>query len=252
MAPQSSDAPAWEHDASVPTRPSWRHVEIRLRQEIEKGRFAVGEQIPTEVELVQVFQASRYAVRRALTNLQKEGIIRIEQGRGTFVHENFLVSYRLGERPRFTNVLLENQITPGQEILRIARIGAPAHVARSFDIPEGEPVVYMESLGYANGQVVKHDTNYFPLPRFEAIEPTLRTASSVTAALTAHGVDDYLRKTTSIVGRLPSPAEARLLRQLPANPIFEITRLDIDKADRPVLFGVTVFSCERVRLTLER
>ena len=233
------------------TRPGWREIAAELRGAIERNEFPVGQQIPTEVELMAVTGSSRYAIRRALTSLQKAGLVRIEQGRGTFVHEDYLVTYRLGERARFTAVLIEDQITPASEVLRVAEIAADATVAQALAVKPGRPVIVMECLGYADGQAVKHDTNYFPLPRFAAMKPALKTARSVTDALAAHGVADYKRRSTSIVGRLPTPAEARLLRQLPSNPVFEIIRTDVDLAGRPIIFGVTIFSCERVRLTLE-
>ncbi|MFI5012525.1 MAG: phosphonate metabolism transcriptional regulator PhnF [Hyphomicrobiales bacterium] len=228
----------------------WREVEQRVRNAIDRREFDVGQRIPTETELMATFGSSRYAIRRALDSLQRQGLIRIEQGRGTFVHENYLVSYRLGDRARFTEVLLEDQITPGNEVLGVSRTKATSLVARFLGVPVGRSVLFLENLGYANGQVVKHDASYFPLPRFEGIETVLKRESSVTAALAAHGVADYRRKSTSIVGRLPSPSEARLLRQLPSNPIFEVVRLDVDENDRPILFGITTFSCERVRFTL--
>ncbi len=231
-------------------RASWRDVELRLREAILRSDFGIGDRIPTEPELMAAYGSSRYAVRRALTQLQKDGMIRIEQGRGTFVHDDHLVSYRLGERPRFTNVLIEDQITPGQEILRIKTVPAESSVTDALGMTLGEGVLLMELLGYANGEVVKHDTNYFPLPRFEGFEVELRNTRSVTEALATRGVVDYRRKSTSIIGRLPSPTEARLLRQLPASPVFEILRTDIDGDDVPILFGITIFSCTRVRLIL--
>jgi GntR family phosphonate transport system transcriptional regulator len=236
---------------SEQAKPGWREIESALRRAIERHELAVGEQIPTEVELMATYGSSRYAIRRALTSLQKDGLVRIEQGRGTFVHEDFLVTYRLGERARFTAVLLEDQITPASEVLRVSEVAADATVAQALALKPGRPVIQMECLGYADGQVVKWDANYFPLPRFAAMKPTLKTARSVTEALAAHGVADYKRRSTSIVGRLPSPTEARLLRQLPSNPVFEIIRTDVDLAGRPIIFGTTIFSCERVRLTLE-
>lgn len=245
---------AGEHEApdgrDAPARPAWRAVEQHLRGAIERGDLAVGAQVPTEMELMERFGSSRYAVRRALTVLQSDGLVRIEQGRGTFVHDGFLVSYRLGDRPRFTNVLIENRITPGQEILRIDRVPAEAEIAQALGCEAGSDVVLMELLGYANGQVVKHDTNHFPLPRFEGFEPVLRGTGSVTEAFAAFGIADYRRRHTSIVGRLPTAAEARMLRQLPSQPVFECLRVDVDPADRPIVVGRTIFSCERVRLTL--
>jgi GntR family phosphonate transport system transcriptional regulator len=228
----------------------WGEIAGALRREIEAGEVKVGGQMPTEPSLMHRFGASRYAVRRALSSLQEQGLVRIEQGRGTFVHDGFLVSYRLGERARFTNVLIENQITPGQEILSIEIAVPDEEVARSLALSFPTQALRMELLGYANGQVVKHDTNYFPLPRFDGFQRHLRQTNSVTEALASYGIGDYRRSHTSIVGRLPTPLEARLLRQLPSQPVFECFRMDVDPSGAPILCGRTIFSCERVRLVM--
>jgi GntR family phosphonate transport system transcriptional regulator len=233
-----------------PANGSWKGIALSLRHAIEAGELEVGAQMPTEPALMKQFRATRYSIRRALSALQSDGLIRIEQGRGTFVHEGYLVSYRLGERPRFTNVLLENHITPGQEILAIETVPLDGEIATALGLRRPGKALRMELLGYADGQVVKHDTNYFPLPRFKGFEARLRAAGSVTEALAATGIVDYRRARTSIVGRLPTPSEARLLRQLPSQPVFECFRVDVDAQSRPILAGRTLFSCERVRLVL--
>src|SRR5262249_27758047 len=123
-------------------------------------------------------------------------------------------------------------------------------IARSLALRLPAQAIRMELLGYANGQVVKHDTNYFPLPRFDGFQLLLRQTSSVTEALANFGLADYRRSHTSIVGRLPTPVEARVRRQWPPQPVFECLRVDVDPAGAPILFGRTIFSCERVRLVV--
>ena len=123
-------------------------------------------------------------------------------------------------------------------------------IAASLGLKRPARGLRMELLGYADGQVVKHDTNYFPLPRFRDFEKPLRDTGSVTEALTEVGIADYRRAHNWIVGRLQTPAEARLLRQLPSQPVFECFRIDVDADDRPILAGRTIFTCERVRLVL--
>lgn len=237
-------------DVRQANKRSWAAVAAALRQAIETGDLEIGAQVPTEPVLMQRFGVSRYAVRRALSALQSDGLVRIEQGRGTFVHKDYLVSYRLGERARFTNVLIENQITPGQEVLSIQTVALEADVAAPLGLKMPAQGLRMELLGYADGQVVKHDTNFFPLPRFAGFESHLRRAGSVTEALAKVGIADYRRAETTIIGRLPTPTEARLLRQLPSQPVFECLRVDVDLDDAPILMGCTIFSCERVRLVL--
>ena len=56
-----------------------------LRREIASGRLAPGDRLPIEAELMQRYSVSRSSVRWAMARLRSEGLIRIEQGHGTFV-----------------------------------------------------------------------------------------------------------------------------------------------------------------------
>jgi len=56
-----------------------------LRESIRAGRYAVGDRLPSEVDLVAQFAASRPTVARALRELQAEGVIERRVGSGTYV-----------------------------------------------------------------------------------------------------------------------------------------------------------------------
>ncbi|GEC08004.1 GntR family transcriptional regulator [Streptomyces spinoverrucosus] len=56
-----------------------------LADEIESGRLAVGDKLPTEVELVKQLGVSRTVVREAVSRLRNAGLVEPRQGRGVFV-----------------------------------------------------------------------------------------------------------------------------------------------------------------------
>jgi GntR family transcriptional regulator, arabinose operon transcriptional repressor len=76
-------------DASLIEVPSRRRkyqfVRDRLIAEINAGRFAPGQPLPTEVSLAKSMGISRNTIRLALGQLQDEGMVERVQGRGTFV-----------------------------------------------------------------------------------------------------------------------------------------------------------------------
>jgi DNA-binding LacI/PurR family transcriptional regulator len=54
-------------------------------EDIRVGRLPLGSKLPSQAELVSRYQVSVNTVRQSLVNLERRGIIRTEQGRGSFV-----------------------------------------------------------------------------------------------------------------------------------------------------------------------
>jgi GntR family transcriptional regulator len=65
--------------------PAYLRILGTLRSRIANGGWRVGEQIPTDEELMQHFGVSRFTVRAALDVLVADGIIKRYRRRGTFV-----------------------------------------------------------------------------------------------------------------------------------------------------------------------
>ncbi|RRB07922.1 FadR family transcriptional regulator [Larkinella rosea] len=57
----------------------------KLQQQIASGHYAIGEKLPSEPELMQHFGVGRSTVREAIRILANKGLIRVQQGLGTFV-----------------------------------------------------------------------------------------------------------------------------------------------------------------------
>lgn len=63
------------------------YVQLRdgIKQKVLEGVWQVGEQIPTESELMEEYEVSRATVRNAISSLVNEGLLVKQRGRGTFV-----------------------------------------------------------------------------------------------------------------------------------------------------------------------
>lgn len=62
-----------------------QQVSDRLEEMISSGVYAVGEKIPPEPELADMFQVSRNTVREAIRSLTWAGLLSVKQGDGTYV-----------------------------------------------------------------------------------------------------------------------------------------------------------------------
>ena len=95
----------------------WRHIHDTLRDEIGGPGHPPGGRLPTEAELAVRFGVNRHTVRRALEELSRGGLIRVEQGRGAFVAEDVL-DYTVGPRTRFTEWIRRHNKEPSGRVLR--------------------------------------------------------------------------------------------------------------------------------------
>lgn len=66
---------------------SGEYIFVKLKEKIRNGEYQVGDKLPTEMELVEKYSASRNTVRAALNRLAVLGMVESFQGKGTFVKE---------------------------------------------------------------------------------------------------------------------------------------------------------------------
>lgn len=67
--------------------PLYIQVASVMRRRIETGQWLPGQKISTLVELEKEFEVARVTIRQAIDILREEGLLRSQQGRGTFVAE---------------------------------------------------------------------------------------------------------------------------------------------------------------------
>jgi len=68
-----------------PKEPLYQRIYTALKLRIDAGEWGYGAMLPTENELCETYQVSRGTVRQVMAELEKEGQVRRERGRGTFL-----------------------------------------------------------------------------------------------------------------------------------------------------------------------
>lgn len=74
-----------ERDPVLTSSPGAGSITTRLRRAITTGVYADGERIPPERQLALAFGAARSTIRKALDQLESEGLVTRRVGAGTFV-----------------------------------------------------------------------------------------------------------------------------------------------------------------------
>ena len=83
------------HEAQSP-QPKYERLEGFLLAELTAGRLGPGDALPPESNLAGRFQIARHTVRKALSGLEQRGLIRRQQGKGTFVNDDVRARLRRG------------------------------------------------------------------------------------------------------------------------------------------------------------
>lgn len=228
----------------------WRQIYNRLREEIAAGVSQPGTQLPTEAEMSARFGVNRHTVRRALEELSRHGLVRVEQGRGSFVAEDVL-DYAVEARTRFSQWIRRHNKEPSGRILRLQEVTSDQRVARGLGIRAGGRVVLLERVGFADDRPVSLTRHYFPAVRLKGIEEALRATPSITEALQAVGIDDYLRQQTRVSARLPTPSEADLLRTARSRPVLVTESVNVDRSGAVIEFSIGCYPTPRVQIVFE-
>jgi GntR family phosphonate transport system transcriptional regulator len=228
----------------------WRQIATSLQERIGSGTYPPGKQLPTEGELSRGFAVNRHTVRRALQELSRGGLIRIEQGRGSFVAED-VIDYTVQPRTRFSEWIRRHNKEPSGRVLRLTEMAVNAQVAAGLGIRTGAKIVLLERLGLADGRPVCLGSHHFPAARFRGLLDALRTEPTITDALRRVGVSDYVRQITRVSARLPTPEEADLLRTASTRPLLVTENINVDRDGAIIEFGVALYPTPRVQIVFE-
>lgn len=228
----------------------WRQIVRALQAEIAAGGHAPGGRLPTEAQMAARFGVNRHTVRRALEEMSREGMVRIEQGRGSFIAEDVL-DYQVAARTRFSEWIRRHNKEPSGRITDLRELPADATVAAGLGLRAGARVVMLERLGLADGRPVSLGNHYFSAVRFPRLLAALRDSQTITAALEAQGVADYRRQSTRVTARLPTPSEALLLAMPRNRPLLIAENINVDSAGAVVEYGTARYPTPRVQIVFE-
>jgi GntR family transcriptional regulator len=136
--------------------PFYFQLKQLVRDEIAAERRQPGERIPSENELCDHFGVSRTTVRQALSELEAEGLLRKEKGRGTFVAEPRASSWFLQSSHGFHDEASRAGRVVTSEVLRREVEELPQWAAEALDLPPGSEGVTLERLRSVDGEVIMY------------------------------------------------------------------------------------------------
>jgi GntR family transcriptional regulator len=239
--------------------PKYQQIAHDLRSKIESGELAPGEQIPTEVDLQRIYQASRNTIRDAIKRLVSLGIVETRAGQGTFVvgaADPFVTTLSAppgsgfggGEGATYLSQVGEQHRSPRVSEPKVGVQVPPQEIGLRLRIGPEAQVVSRHQERFVDETPWSLQTSFYPM-EFALKAPRLLMAGDI-----AEGAMSYLEEAEGIkqvgyrdwiTARTPDLNEQNFFGIEHDATVFEIFRTAFDATGRPVRVTVTVFPTDR-------
>jgi GntR family transcriptional regulator len=164
-------------------------VRDRILDQIRDRQLRPGSQIPPESALCEEFGVSRSTIREAIKLLEREGIIDVQHGRGSFVTG---IAQLGTERPltRFesvTEMMRRLGYTVENRVVAVRERHPDEHEAAELAMQADDLVVHLERLRLHDGQPFVFTVNVVPRSVFPEPLEQVEWAASMIDLLDARG-----------------------------------------------------------------
>jgi GntR family transcriptional regulator len=209
-----------DHNSFVPY---YAQIKEYLRAQIAQGNLAPGALLPSEAELCSAFDVSRIVVRRALQELEHEGLIYRRRGKGSFVAEPKVHEQLVQRLTGFYQDMVDQGHVVFNQVLRQEIAVVDSEIARSLQLSPDKAIIVCERLRLVNDKAVNLSVSYVPYDLCPDLLNADLTQRSLYAILEACCGRPITRGERTIEAILPSTIIAELLDIDPRLPVFKIT-----------------------------
>ncbi|HWG27128.1 GntR family transcriptional regulator [Actinospica sp.] len=232
--------------ASGYPEPLWEQAKAALRNRIAAGELKSGSRLPPERELCGLLGISRVTLRRALTALVEEGVLRSAHGRGWYVAQSERKEWP-NTLESFTETAHRMGLVPTSKVLRCASAAATLDEAEAFQIAPGTPLHRVDRVRMLDGVPIAVDESLVPADVAVGFDDVDFTTRSLYDTLTELGFE-LAQADTTIEARSADAALAEHLDIAPGTPVLEMRQIVRDRNGRPLLSSVIRYAGDRYRL----
>lgn len=236
-------------DKGLPV-PLYHQLKAILLEGLSQGRWKPNEQLPTEDALAAEFGVSKATVREALRDLALAGLVRREQGRGTFAAET-KIQYGPRELRSFTEEMRDADLPVRSLVLEQKMVEAGPDVAARLRIPERTQVFVLRRLRLAGAEPMGLETAHIPadlVPGF--LELKFDAASLYETLETRYGIapDHASQKHFAVA---VNREEAGLLHVPEGSPALGGERITFRRGGGPLELTYSLMRGDRYQIQLK-
>jgi GntR family transcriptional regulator len=229
--------------------PLHQQLFVVLRDQILRGLYEPGAAIPNEQQLGKIFGVSRITVRRAVANLENEGLVEKQQGRGTFVRE-VLPAQRPAATLGFLESLRKHAPSTQVKVVDVKIGNPPPVVAVQLQLSPGDRAVHAVRVRSMQGAPVMVTEAWIPESFGHNITRSNLKSQTLYEIMVAQGVR-FGRVVQEITAVPADPVHGKLLSASVGAPLLRMHRLLYATDKKPVQHLTIYVSPERSRILMD-
>jgi GntR family transcriptional regulator len=165
-------------DKSIPI-PLYYQLLVIIKKNIESGVWKPGQNIPTELELMEMYGISRSTIRQAILALVNDGYLRRDKSKGTIVTSPTGRMRFVGSLISFSEEMNSKGISHYSHILDQRVLSVDENVAQKLRLEIGTPIYYLKRVRHINDEPFLIDEHYIPYSLCRGIEEKYKDNTSL-------------------------------------------------------------------------
>jgi GntR family transcriptional regulator len=226
-----------------PNIPLHHQIQQLLRARIANQDWGVGERIPTEAQLRDVFGVSRTTIRLALTPLVREGLLVRRRSHGTFVNKQTTPNKRCA-------LTVANQVLgyrASNKLIAVDTIRASSEIAALLRIDRASRIRKFIRVELSARERIAVVLNFVPLPIAEKVHPSHLSRRTMIECLRDSAGLLTDRVEVSIQATMPNEEISRHLRYELGRPVLFLRMVVYEVGGQPIQVADSYFRSDRVR-----
>jgi GntR family transcriptional regulator len=231
--------------------PFYHQLKQLVVADIADNQRQPGDRLPGDHALCETYGVSRTVVRQALTELEVEGVVVRDRGRGTFVAPERADEGLIASLTGLHEDLAAKGVTLRSQVLKIAVVPADDNQADALGLDVGEPVVHIERLRSVGDEPWVFAVTDVPVWAAPGLEQEDLTDRSLYELLEDEYDVRLVRGRRVVEARIAGQRLARLLGVRRSDPLLVLRSVSVDEQARPVESFVAFHRGDRSRFEVE-
>lgn len=193
----------------------------KVKSNIENNIWKSGKQIPTEHDLMDMFNVSRDTIRKALAKLLQDGYIYKQAGRGTFVRK-IKSNYSLTLLESFSEQMKRRGLEPSSKIIKITNIIPEKYILDRLEVNAEEKVYKIERLRKADNEPMCYEIAFIPESLCKDLDKKIQNSASLYDLYENYYGLNLSYGDMSLEAKSASEYVSKVLEIRPKDPILEM------------------------------